>query len=141
MDVIVAIKLYINKMCKESGPGMKIILMDKETVCFYKLFLYLLANYFLHLFKKTSIISMAFSQSDMLQKEVYLFERIDTPRSNEKMKHLKCIVFVRPTKNNIALLCNELRNTKYGSYYICKVYQYPFNQIHAYTKTLFYFRF
>lgn len=32
MDVITAIKLYINKMTNESGPGMKILLMDKETV-------------------------------------------------------------------------------------------------------------
>lgn len=32
MDVISAIKLYINKMVDESGPGMKIFLMDKETV-------------------------------------------------------------------------------------------------------------
>lgn len=32
MNVIEAIKLYINKMTTESGPGMKILLMDKETV-------------------------------------------------------------------------------------------------------------
>lgn len=32
MDVITAIKLYINKMTNESGPGMKILLMDKDTV-------------------------------------------------------------------------------------------------------------
>lgn len=32
MDVITAIKLYINKMTNECGPGMKILLMDKETV-------------------------------------------------------------------------------------------------------------
>lgn len=32
MDVILAVKLYINKMTNESGPGMKIILMDKDTV-------------------------------------------------------------------------------------------------------------
>lgn len=63
---------------------------------------------------------MAFSQSEMLQKEVYLFERIDMQHSNDRMKHLKCIIFVRPTKNNIALLCNELRNPRFGSYYICK---------------------
>lgn len=63
---------------------------------------------------------MAFSQSDMLQKEVYLFERLDSARSNERMKHLKCIVFIRPTKNNIASLCYELRNPRFGSYYICK---------------------
>lgn len=97
MNVIKAVKLYVEKMTNESGPGMKIILLDKET---------------------TSIISMAFSQSDMLQREVYLFERLDSGRSNERLKHLKCIVFVRPTKQNIALLADELRNPKYGSYYI-----------------------
>lgn len=32
MDVITAIKLYVNKMTNESGPGMKVLLMDKETV-------------------------------------------------------------------------------------------------------------
>ena len=38
MNVIVAIKQYITKMIDESGPGMKVLLMDKETVCvaFYK---------------------------------------------------------------------------------------------------------
>lgn len=32
MNVIKAVKLYIEKMTNESGPGMKILLMDKETV-------------------------------------------------------------------------------------------------------------
>lgn len=36
MNVITAIKMYINKMTNESGPGMKILLMDKETVCVQK---------------------------------------------------------------------------------------------------------
>lgn len=72
---------------------------------------------------------MAFSQSDMLQKEVYLFERIDSARSNERMKHLKCIVFIRPTKTNIQLLCQELRSPKYGSYFICKYLLIIFNFI------------
>uniref|UniRef100_T1GDS0 Uncharacterized protein n=1 Tax=Megaselia scalaris TaxID=36166 RepID=T1GDS0_MEGSC len=97
MNVIVAVKLYIEKMANEAGPGLKILLMDKET---------------------TSIVSMAFSQSDMLQKEVFLFERIDSGRSNEKIKYLKCICFLRPTKQNVALLSQELRNPKYGSYFI-----------------------
>jgi len=63
---------------------------------------------------------MAFSQSDMLQREVYLFERLDSGRSNERLKYLKCIVFIRPTKQNIQLLANELRNPKYSAYYICE---------------------
>lgn len=32
MNVIVAIKQYITKMIDDSGPGMKVLLMDKETV-------------------------------------------------------------------------------------------------------------
>lgn len=32
MNVITSIKLYIEKMCSESGPGMKTMLLDKETV-------------------------------------------------------------------------------------------------------------
>ena len=32
MNVIQAVKMYITKMTEESGPGMKVILMDKDTV-------------------------------------------------------------------------------------------------------------
>lgn len=32
MNLINGIKLYIEKMCTESGPGMKTMLLDKETV-------------------------------------------------------------------------------------------------------------
>lgn len=34
MNVVQAVKLYITKMTEESGPGMKVILMDKETVSY-----------------------------------------------------------------------------------------------------------
>lgn len=83
-------------MIDESGPGMKVLLMDKET---------------------TSIVSMVYAQSEILQKEVYLFERIDS-NSRETMKHLKCICFLRPTRDNVELLAQELRMPKYGLYYI-----------------------
>ncbi|XP_062570493.1 vacuolar protein sorting-associated protein 45-like [Saccostrea cucullata] len=96
MNVILAIKQYISKMIEESGPGMKVLLMDKET---------------------TSIVSMVYAQSEILQKEVYLFERIDSS-GRETMKHLKCITFLRPTKENVELLAQELRMPKYGLYYI-----------------------
>ena len=32
MNVILAVKQYVSKMIDESGPGMKVLLMDKETV-------------------------------------------------------------------------------------------------------------
>ncbi|XP_074650382.1 vacuolar protein sorting-associated protein 45-like [Tubulanus polymorphus] len=96
MNVVLAVKLYISKMIEDSGPGMKVLLMDKET---------------------TSIVSMVYAQSEILQKEVYLFERIDS-KGREMMKHLKCICFLRPTSENVELLSAELRQPKYGLYFI-----------------------
>ena len=32
MNVIVAVKQYVTKMIDDAGPGMKVLLMDKETV-------------------------------------------------------------------------------------------------------------
>lgn len=32
MDVSQSLKFYINKMVDEAGPGIKALLMDKETV-------------------------------------------------------------------------------------------------------------
>ena len=40
---------------------------------------------------------MVYTQSEVLQKEVYLFERIDTS-GRETMKHLKAICFLRPIR-------------------------------------------
>jgi vacuolar protein sorting-associated protein 45 len=62
---------------------------------------------------------MAYSQSEILQKEVFLFERIDVANQEDPMRHLKCIVFLRPTPENIAYLSKELQEPKYGVYYIC----------------------
>lgn len=99
MNVIGAVKAYVNKMTEESEPGMKILLMDKET---------------------TSIISMVYGQSEIQQKEVYLLERIDSNSASNSigLRYLKCLVFLRPTAQNIELLSKELRNPKYGAYYI-----------------------
>lgn len=32
MNVLLAVKMYIGKMLQDSGPGMKVLLMDRETV-------------------------------------------------------------------------------------------------------------
>lgn len=96
MSVVTAVRLYIDKMIEESGPGMKVLMMDRET---------------------TTIVSVVYAQSEILLKEVYLFERIDLV-GGDAMKHLKCIVFLRPTKENIELLVRELKSPRYGQYYI-----------------------
>ena len=40
MNVIVAVKQYITKMIDDAGPGMKVLLMDKETVCLFKKYIH-----------------------------------------------------------------------------------------------------
>lgn len=36
------------------------------------------------------------------------------------MKHLKCICFLRPTRETLQYLIAELREPSYGDYYLCK---------------------
>src|SRR5579859_4350332 len=43
--------------------------------------------------------------------------RLENP-NRERMRHLKCIAFVRPTAETIQNLVNELREPKYGEYSI-----------------------
>lgn len=95
MDVIKAIQNYTNKMISDTS-GMKVLLLDPET---------------------TSIISIVTTQSDLLSREVYLIDRIDNPR-RDKMKHLKCICFLRPTPESVQWLVEELRDPCYGDYYL-----------------------
>lgn len=96
MNVVQAIRFYINKMIDESGSGMKILLMDQET---------------------KSIVSVAFSQSEIASKEVYLFDLIENS-NRDLMKHMKCLCLLRPTRDNISNLIRELKNPKYGQYYL-----------------------
>ena len=42
----------------------------------------------------TKITSLSFSQSDLLKKEIYLFERLDMPK-RANMQNVTAIVFVR----------------------------------------------
>ncbi|CAF3854650.1 unnamed protein product [Rotaria sp. Silwood2] len=97
LNVIEAVRLYIMRMIEDCGQNIKGFVMDKETA---------------------SIVSMVYAQSEILQKEVFLFERIDTigPKA---LKHLSAICFLRPTKENIEALVHELHEPKYGSYHIC----------------------
>nr|CAG4643106.1 EOG090X03QA [Ilyocryptus agilis] len=99
MNVLLAIKMYVSKMIQDSGPGMKVLLMDRETV---------------------GIISVAYAQSEILQKEVYLFEQLEklSGQTGVSMKHMKCVAFLRPTQENVQLLAAELKSPRYGIYYI-----------------------
>uniref|UniRef100_A0A1I7ZMW8 Vacuolar protein sorting-associated protein 45 n=1 Tax=Steinernema glaseri TaxID=37863 RepID=A0A1I7ZMW8_9BILA len=97
MNIVLATQKYVEEMIRCAGPGMKVLLMDKET---------------------TSLISCVFSQSDMMQREVYLFERLDSHGPRDPIKYLKCIIFVRPTAENVQLITEELRKPRFSCYHI-----------------------
>uniref|UniRef100_A0AAF5Q6G0 Uncharacterized protein n=1 Tax=Wuchereria bancrofti TaxID=6293 RepID=A0AAF5Q6G0_WUCBA len=101
MNVVTA-QQYIWEMIRLAGPGMKVIMIDKCT---------------------TTAVSCVYAQSNIMQKEVYLFERIDSialryANLGRPIKYLKCTTFLLPTAENIHLLTDELRFPKYGQYYI-----------------------
>ncbi|OTA60234.1 Sec1-like protein [Hypoxylon sp. EC38] len=103
MDVVQAVSGYISKMVSagDSATGapsakMKILLLDKDTV---------------------PIVSTAITQSSLLNHEVYLTDRLDN-QNREKMRHLRCLCFVRPSPDSIQFLIDELRDPKYGEYYL-----------------------
>lgn len=104
MDIVQTASNYVSKMVtvgdgsSSGAPSakMKILLLDRETVPF---------------------ISTAVTQSALLNQEVYLTDRLDNP-NREKMRHLRCLCFVRPHPNTIGLLIDELRDPKYGEYHL-----------------------
>ena len=74
------------------------------------------------LFKtKKSFISVSFTQSEIAAKEVYLFDLLEN-MNRESMQNLKCLCFIRPTKQNVQLLVREMKEPKYGQYYICMIF-------------------
>ncbi|KAI6778253.1 Mitochondrial translation optimization protein 1 [Emericellopsis cladophorae] len=100
MDVAQAVGGYITKIVTHgsdtTSTKMKTLLLDRETV---------------------AIISTAVTQSSLLNHEVYLIDRLDNA-SREKMRHLRCLCLVRPSPQTIQLLIDELRDPKYGEYYL-----------------------
>ncbi|KAF3926061.1 hypothetical protein ABW20_dc0109127 [Dactylellina cionopaga] len=104
MDIIAAVASYVNRIITDGSTSsqnsgaaagkMKILLLDSETM---------------------PIMSTATSQSTLLQHEVFLIDRLENV-NREKMRHLKCLCFVRPSPDSIQLLVEELREPKYGEY-------------------------
>lgn len=60
-------------------------------------------------------MSTATSQSSLLSHDVYMTDRIDNLK-REKMRHLRCLCFLRPSSESIQFLIDELREPKYGEY-------------------------
>ncbi|KAK0547909.1 vacuolar protein sorting-associated protein 45 [Tilletia horrida] len=95
ISVVKAVGGYIERMVSEV-PGIKVLILDADT---------------------TPIISTAFTQSALLAHEVYLTDRIDNT-SRDRMRHLKCCAFLRPSPQSLAALVEELKMPKYSAYYL-----------------------
>jgi vacuolar protein sorting-associated protein 45 len=62
------------------------------------------------------IVSMVYSQTQILEKEVYLVEILG--KKHEPMSHLKAAVFIQPSEDNFDLLIRELGDPKFKEYHI-----------------------
>ncbi|KAG0495414.1 hypothetical protein HPP92_000105 [Vanilla planifolia] len=95
MVLISVVREYIGRMLQDIS-GMKVLILDSQTV---------------------SIVSVAYSQSELLQKEVFLVELVDS-MSKESMRHLKAVFFLRPTSENIQNLRHQLATPRFGEYHL-----------------------
>jgi len=99
LSVQAGVKEYIQAMVDRIS-GMKVLILDSETI---------------------GIISMVFSQSDILRHEVFLTECIDADSffaQEEKMRHMNAVFLLRPTNKNFLKLSQELKTPKYNEYHI-----------------------
>ncbi|CAN6543562.1 hypothetical protein ACFX13_034774 [Malus domestica] len=97
MVLVTAVRDYLSRMLQDIS-GMKVLILDSHTV---------------------SIVSVAYSQSELLQKEVFLVELVDSiSKSRESMSHLKAVYFLAPTSENIQFLRRHLVSPRFGEYHL-----------------------
>lgn len=106
MNLFTAADFYINRLVNSQARvgstslveqnRIKALLLDKDT---------------------TSTISMCATQSELLNHEIYLVDTIENG-NRDVMRHLRCLVYVKPTEETIQALVQELENPRYGDYHI-----------------------
>jgi len=116
MDVFKAVEAYITKMVSVPS-AMKVFLLDTHTVRSTASPTRRSAN--INLFKQTPIVSLASTQSTLLSHQVYLTDRIDN-KKRDRMPHMKCVCFLQNNEDSLEALGAELREPKYGEYYLCQ---------------------
>ena len=71
------------------------------------------------------VVSVVYSQSELLHKEVFLVELVDSiSESSESMLHLKAVYFLRPTSENIQFLRRQLASPRFGEYHLCRFFKF-----------------
>ncbi|ELP85626.1 vacuolar protein sorting-associated protein, putative [Entamoeba invadens IP1] len=95
MNTVVALQEYLTYTFDET-PGMKALIVDSDTI---------------------PVVSVLFSMTEIIQKEVYLVQQLSDP-TRDSLPHLNAVCLLRPSKENMELLKNELSAPKYGKYYL-----------------------
>ncbi|PSS31736.1 Vacuolar protein sorting-associated protein [Actinidia chinensis var. chinensis] len=109
MVLVSAVRDYVNRMLQDIS-GMKVLILDSQTV---------------------SIVSVVYSQSELLQKEVFLVELVDSiSKSKEPMSHLKAVYFLRPTSENIQYMRRQLARPRFGEYHFFSSNMLKDTQLH-----------
>ncbi|KAL6450002.1 VPS45 Vacuolar protein sorting-associated protein 45 [Candida maltosa Xu316] len=59
---------------------------------------------------------MCYTQSELLTNNIVLIELIENTHQLASMKHLDCIIYIKPSQESIRNVCSELHNPHYGKY-------------------------
>lgn len=86
---------YFNQLFKWSDLKGKVLLLDSYTM---------------------PIVSMNYSQSQLLNEDIILIDLINNYQSLDLMKNLNCIIYIKPTTQSIDLLCKEIASPHFHGY-------------------------
>jgi vacuolar protein sorting-associated protein 45 len=99
-SLIGVVRDYVERILSDQ-KAMKALLLDEETL---------------------SIVSLVITQTQILQRNVFLVERLantllsEVSTEADKSVHLHAVVVVRPTEENIDLIVKALERPKFGHY-------------------------
>lgn len=101
LDGVAVIRTYIDHIVHGNGKcvGMKVLLLDAAT---------------------TQIVSAVYSQTEILNQQVYLVTALDKHQNqyDTSNSHLKAVCFLRPTPANVDAVCVELAQPRYAEYHL-----------------------
>jgi vacuolar protein sorting-associated protein 45 len=129
MVLIPLVRDYIDRMLHDVS-GMKVLVLDPQTVraspqnpspgslrssAGDPIYLTRSAGSF-----QVEMVSVVYSQSDLLRKEVFLVETVDDASSSRaSMAHLKAVFFFRPSSDNIQKLRRHLAAPRFAECHLC----------------------
>lgn len=99
MNGIDIIRQYMDRVIHGDGKchGMKVLLLDAAT---------------------TQIVASVYSQTEIMNQQVYLVSNILDEHHKSSGSHLKAVCFVRPTPSSIEAIGKELEKPRFAEYHI-----------------------